>query len=331
MIRGLTQRIHSTFDKGLSYDACLLDDIGDFFVHVELIASPINPADMNMIEGSYLIQPDCPCILGNECVGRVVAIGSKVTSLSVGDRVIHPFQGKDNWIGFWRDAWICHEDDCFVIPDFIDNYQAAMFTINPMTAYMMLTQFVSLEKGDVIIQNLASSAVGRWVVFLARLMGVRTINVVRNDSAIDDLYALGATEVIVSEGRFSETLGSRYSIKLALNGVGGLSAKECAKCLSDYGTMVTYGAMGREPITLGNGLFIFKRLTLTGFNRTSWVMESSRDYVRSCYQFLFDLLAGQTCIIPVRYSFLLSQFEDAFQCYLDESQRGKVLFVSSKL
>ena len=37
-------------------------------------------------------------------------------------------------------------------------------------------------------------------------MGVRTINVVRNDSAIDDLYALGATEVIVSEGRFSETL-----------------------------------------------------------------------------------------------------------------------------
>ena len=64
MIRGLTQRIHSTFDKGLSYDACLLDDIGDFFVHVELIASPINPADMNMIEGSYLIQPDCPYILG---------------------------------------------------------------------------------------------------------------------------------------------------------------------------------------------------------------------------------------------------------------------------
>ena len=40
--------------------------------------------------------------------------------------------------------------------------------------------------------------------------------------------------------------------------------------------MVTYGAMAREPITLGNALFIYKNLALTGFNRTRWVGEQSR-------------------------------------------------------
>ena len=75
-------------------------------------------------------------------------------------------------------------------------------------------------------------------------------------------------------------------------------------------------------------MFIFKRLTLTGFNRTSWVMESSRDYA-FMLSVLFDLLAGQTCIIPVGTRFYLN-LRMRFSV-INESQRGKVLFVSSKL
>ena len=65
-----------------------------------------------------------------------MAIGSKVTSLSVDDRVIHPFQGKGNWIGFGvMHGFVC-EDDCFVILILLIIIKRQYFTINPMTAYM---------------------------------------------------------------------------------------------------------------------------------------------------------------------------------------------------
>jgi len=69
-----------------------------FQVIIEMLAAPINPADINTIQGVYPKKPTLPGTPGNEGVGRVLAIGSSVTSLKEGDLVIP----NETNLGTWR-------------------------------------------------------------------------------------------------------------------------------------------------------------------------------------------------------------------------------------
>tara|TARA_A100001015_G_scaffold314778_1_gene425001 strand:- start:4054 stop:5043 length:990 start_codon:yes stop_codon:yes gene_type:complete len=303
-----------------------LNKLQSNMVRVKLIYAAINPADINMIEGKYLVKPTLPFALGNEAVGEIIEVGKNVTSLSIGDRVFHPFQCEKNWIGFWQSHWDIFHEDCLKVPDFIESKQAAMLSINPITAFLMLNSFVTLKKGDWVIQNCANSAVGRWIIFLAKKLGLKTVNIVRHNSQINDLKSIGADEVIVENERFSSSILQKGNIKLALNGVGGDSAKECAKSLADYGVMVTYGAMAKKPITFGNSLFIFKNLVMTGFNRTKWVSEESKEVVLSTYNDFFSLLNRGFCQIPIYKIYPLKDYQEVFNGYRNIKRQGKVLF-----
>ena len=58
-------------------------------IRVRFLASPINPSDLNQIEGTYPVRPDkLPAVGGNEGVGRVEEIGPDVIGLKAGDLVI---------------------------------------------------------------------------------------------------------------------------------------------------------------------------------------------------------------------------------------------------
>ncbi|XP_038191204.1 enoyl-[acyl-carrier-protein] reductase, mitochondrial isoform X2 [Arvicola amphibius] len=57
-------------------------------VHVRMLAAPVNPSDINMIQGNYGLLPKLPAVGGNEGVGQVVAVGSSVSRLKPGDWVI---------------------------------------------------------------------------------------------------------------------------------------------------------------------------------------------------------------------------------------------------
>ena len=188
-----------------------------------------------------------------------------------------------------------------------------MLSINPLTAYKLLTSFSTLNKGDWVIQNAANSAVGRWVIYLANQLQLHTVNIVRREALVDDLRTLGAQEVIVEHNRFSQSVPQKGRCKLALNGVGGASAKEIAKCLDYKGHLVTYGAMAKEPLTFGNALFIFNTITASGFNRTHWIQEIERSAVQTIYNQLFDWLNDTPFQIPIHQCFDFTSIDEALQ------------------
>lgn len=55
---------------------------------VKMVMAPINPADINMIEGVYPIRPTLPAIGGNEGVAQILQVGKSVKGLTVNDMVI---------------------------------------------------------------------------------------------------------------------------------------------------------------------------------------------------------------------------------------------------
>src|SRR5262245_63008848 len=66
---------------------------------VKMRAAPINPADLNQIEGKYPLRAELPATPGFEGAGIVVELGERVNGLTSGALVILPHN-----VGTWRDA-----------------------------------------------------------------------------------------------------------------------------------------------------------------------------------------------------------------------------------
>src|SRR2546427_5189906 len=205
----------------------------------DVLASPINPADISFCRGSYRLKPPLPATPGAECVGRVTAVGAGVSHVSPGDLVIN--LQRENWTQRRR----VKADDVIAASAGIDIQQAAMLRINPPTALLMLTDIVDLKPGDWVIQNVANSAVGRLVIRLARQRGLRTVNVVRRDSLGAELQALGADACAVDGPDLALTVKAKTSgapIRLALDAVSGRATSRLSSCLAEGGAVCNYGS-----------------------------------------------------------------------------------------
>ena len=121
-----------------------------------------------------------------------------------------------------------------------------MVAINPLTAHLLLANFVDLEPGDWVLQSAANSAVGEMVIQLAAARGLRTINVVRRDGLADALTALGADAVVAEGPDFAQRLQAATvgaPVRLALDAVGGETFQRLLATLGPGGTLVSYGMM----------------------------------------------------------------------------------------
>ncbi|XP_033231355.1 enoyl-[acyl-carrier-protein] reductase, mitochondrial [Belonocnema kinseyi] len=242
-------------------------------VLVKWLLSPVNPADINTIQGKYPSKPPLPAVPGNEGVGEVIEVGSSVQNLKIGDRVVP----NVNHLGTWRTQGSYNSEDLMKIPKEIGTVEASMLNVNPCTAFRMLKDFVSLKPGDTVIQNGGNSAVGQLVIQLCKVWNHTNISVVRDRPQISELKSqlkkLGATEVLTEEELRKTDLFKSKKLpqpKLALNCVGGQNALEVLRQLGSGGVMVTYGGMAREPVTVPTSALIFKDLSVRGFWMTAW-------------------------------------------------------------
>src|SRR3954471_7174021 len=196
-------------------------------VVVKMSAAPINPADLNSIEGKYPIRPTLPATPGMEGSGEIVEVGSSVSNLKIGTQVILP-----HGFGTWREACVIAANRLVAVPPGIEPIQAAMLKVNPVTAWRMLHDFVSLRPGDWLIQNAANSAAGLCVIQIARELGFKTVNVVWRPELIEELRAAGGDVVLMDGENLRDEVSAatgEASIRLALNAVGGENALRVAK------------------------------------------------------------------------------------------------------
>lgn len=291
---------------------------------VEGLAAPINPVDLNVIEGKYPVRPPLPAVAGTEGVGIVRELGNAARSVQIGQPVLLP-QG----IGTWREAMKVDAEMLIRVPSGVPIEQAAMLRINPPTAWRMLHDFVALKPGDWIVQNAANSGVGLAVIQVAKSLGIKTVNVVRRPELIEELQREGG-EVVLLEGedvtkQITEAT-KNAPIRLALNAVGGESALRLANALAPGGTIVTYGAMGRQPLRIPNGLLIFKDLRWRGFWVTQWYQHASADEIHAMFAQLFPLAENGKLHSPIEREYSIDRASEAIQRAQQSRRAGKILF-----
>ncbi|HEX8898682.1 MAG TPA: 2-enoyl thioester reductase domain-containing protein [Chthoniobacterales bacterium] len=293
-------------------------------VVVKMAAAPINPADLNSIEGKYPIKAPLPATPGMEGAGAVVEIGSAVRDLAIGAVVIMPHS-----FGTWREIAGIAAEKLVPVPKEIEPIQAAMLKVNPITAWRMIHDFVSLKPGDWLIQNAANSGAGQCVIQLARELGIKTVNVVRRPELVEELHSLGGDVVLVDGENLRDEVAAatgKAPIRLALNAVGGENGLRVAKCLASDGTMVTYGAMSLQPLCIPNGMLIFKNLRFTGFWVNKWYDAATPQQRAETFAPLFEMAKRGLLRSKVEKTYPLSEAQAAIAHASQNKRSGKIVF-----
>lgn len=292
-------------------------------VLVRMLAAPINPADLNFIEGTYGVKPELPAAPGIEGCGTVESANGG--GFQAGDHVI--FLGR---VASWATHAVVPAADLFKLPDGIDPLQAAMLKVNPATAWLLLHEFAKVPAGGFVVQNAGNSGVGRCVIQLARQTGIRTISFVRRPELFEELRDLGGDGVFRddSDGHTAARamMGGAVAT-LAFNAVGGESALRLMKLLAEGGTHITYGAMARKPLTIPNGPLIFRDIRMRGLWVSRWIAAAGPAAVtRLCADLAVQVAAGNLHQ-PVDSTFPLEDIQSALKRLDAPDRNGKVLLV----
>ena len=294
---------------------------------VQMRAAPINPADLNAIEGKYPVRPALPATPGMEGAGVITELGASVADLRVGDLVILPHN-----LGTWREAAAIKANDLVVVPPGIEPAQAAMLKINPMTAWRLLHDYEHLEAGEWLIQNAANSAAGRAVIQIARQLGYKTINVVRRAELLEELRAEGGDIVLLDGEKLRDEVKAATGgapIRLGLNAVGGENALRLANTLAPSATLVTYGAMSLQPLKIPNGLLIFKDLRFRGIWINKWYDSATMEERMAAFRPLFAMAQRGLLRTKVEKTYALKEVKAAVAHAAQGKRSGKVIFVFS--
>jgi NADPH:quinone reductase-like Zn-dependent oxidoreductase len=234
---------------------------GQILIRVEY--APINDSDLLVASGLYAVQPKLPSVVGNEGAGKVLAVGDGVQNVKVGDRVVIP-----HGVFAWAQKVLAPAEEAIVLPPEIDRQQAAMLSINPPAAALLLEEFVPLKPGDWIVQNAANSGVGRAVIVFAKQKGVRTINIVRRSELIDELKRIGA-DIVLLAGPNTAAEANRATggalVRLALDGVSGDATGTLLDVVGWDAKIVCYAAPTREPIKVNPLGLVAKRASIHPF------------------------------------------------------------------
>jgi NADPH:quinone reductase-like Zn-dependent oxidoreductase len=294
---------------------------GEVLVAVEY--APINTSALLLIRGQYGVRPALPTGVGNEGVGRILAVGHDVSHLHVGDRVLIPLTSYS-----WRERLVVPAGDLFSLPPSADPQQLAMLRINPPTAALLLSEYVDLKPGAWVIQDAGNSGVGRSVIAFAKERGLHTASLVRRQELIDDLLAAGSDVVLVDgpelPARVAAATG-QAPIRLALDGVAGAAMMSLSSCLAPGGTLVIYAFMSEQPGVASPADLIFRQVTIRGF----WLETPE---VRASPKILEALQTGARLItegklhVPVAATYPLGAAKEAIT---HAEKGGKVLFECS--
>lgn len=257
------------------------------------LAFPINPSDINQLQGVYPSKPektlnygtkDPAAIAGNEGVFEVLSVPPNEKSLKVGDWVIPLYANQ----GTWSDHRIFHNASDLIKVNGLDLHTAGTVGVNGVTAYQLVHDYINWSTGgnEWLVQNAGTSGVSKIVTQVAKIADIKTLSVIRDRENFDQVAKtledkFGATKVI-SESQNNDKvfgkqvlptiLGDNARVRLALNSVGGRSSSAIARKLENDALLLTYGGMSKQPVTLPTSLHIFKGLTSKGF----WVTENCR-------------------------------------------------------
>jgi len=319
-----TMRVHELSEdiSVLQMDEVDLPPPGPDEVRLDLKACSINFPDILMVQGKYQFKPDLPFAPGMEGAGIVAEVGSDVTALKPGDRVVAGLR-----IGGFAEQVNIAASNCRFIPGAMDFVKAAAYPAAYLTAYVALVIRGSLKAGETLLVHGSTGGVGMAAVDMGKLLGATVIATSASDEKLEVVKARGADHVI------NVTHGFREKVKELTGGkgadviydpVGGDVFDESVRCIAWNGRLLIIGfTSGRIP-TVPVNMPLIKGFSVVGVRAGEYGRrdpEAGRANIKA-----IDEFAASGKIDPyVCATFPLERAVDAMRMLQDRKAVGKVV------
>ena len=322
-------------------------------VRVRMHLSPVNPSDLNYVHGTYhdalerIIWnhratsdgqacfdparanpcPVPPYALGGEGVGVVEATGTGFLARRLAGKRVAVAAPPPN--GTWKECVVVDAMRAVVLPDSIPDEQAAMFFVNPLTAYVMTREVLRVPRDEWLLVTAAGSALAKSVVRLGKLCGFKTLCVVRSDSNSDALRELGADAIVETDHQ--DLIGSvaritaGNGIGYAIDCVGGALTADVVRCLGFGGHLLVYGTLANTPLTVPLRDLMMPGANISGFLLPNWLAEQSPLKLLATLRKVKRLMADGIFDTEISETFALEQVADAIAAATRTGRTGKVL------
>lgn len=302
-------RLHS-FSGPLTVEEVPDPVAGPDEVVVNLLYGTINPLDVWCCAGNFAAMTPLPHTPGAEGLGTVNGKTVIVNGAGVGIARA----------GTYAEKLAVPASAITVVPDDIDEVQAAALGIAGVTAYRCLVTKGLATSSDTVLVMGASGGVGSLVVQLAHHRGVRVLAQTSNAEKADELFDLGADRVIVAaDGPALPAALDGEAPTVVVDGVAGSFVPTLVDVLAPDGRYVNYGTSGGTAVSFDMRTLYRKGVVLTGY---TGLRETSKD---DAFTALFDAVRSGHLRIPIDSVLPLADAGLAHQRILDRKVVGKML------
>lgn len=249
-------------------------------VLIKVNAAGVNPLD-NMIsrgEVKMIVPYKLPQIAGNECVGRIEAIGMQVTGFNLGDRVFARL--PLNCIGAFAEYVAIDYTAIALVPDYLSDIEAAAIPLTALTIMQALNLMKATSEKTLFISG-GTGGVGGMAIPLAKAKGLTVITNGSSENA-DRVLELGADQFLDYKTQDYTTLLS--DIDYVLDTLGGQETEKQMRILKPGGHLVSLRAMPNEDFAKRMNLPKWKQL-LFGVVGSKWDKMATKYGVH--YDFIF--------------------------------------------
>lgn len=189
-----------------------LPRLGSEEILIKIQAVSLNYRDLLMIQGIYNPKQPLPLIPLSDAAGEVIEVGSNVTRVRVGDRVMPIF--AQGWLsgrpsreklkttlggprqGVMAECVVLHQEGVVHTPEHLSDIEAASLPCAAVTAWHALAgEGTPIQAGEVVLVQ-GTGGVSLFALQFACRLGARVIVISSSESKRERVEALGADAFI---------------------------------------------------------------------------------------------------------------------------------------
>jgi len=325
-------RLHEyTGVDGIRLDDIPMTEPGEGEIRIKSDAFSLNYGDFELFENKYMFSMELPARFGDECAGKVDAIGAGVEEFSIGDRV--------STIPWMNEGYGVNGEFAIIPADFVAHYpenltaeEACCIWVAYLTGYYAFIDIANVNKQDTVLITAASSSAGMAAMEICRMYGARTIGTSRTNKNREFLLDIGFDHVIAqSDGEMSESI-MEYSAgagaRIIYDPIGGKIVQDYADGMAQNAIIFLYGGMDPSPTVLPEIVMTQKAACLRPFSVYNHIYDKASR--QRGIRFVFDALSKGDLKAYVEKVYPLNDFRQAFEEQLQSTTRRGKMVVSTR-
>ena len=296
-------------------------------VLIESMAAALNFPDLLQIRGKYQIVPATPFVPGKEAAGVVIAVGTDVEHIQLGNRVLVEVD-----YGAFAEQVAADAQRTFVLPDEIEMPTAVAMGLVYQTAYIALTERAALRAGETVLVTGASGGIGLASVQLAKAFGATVLAATSDPTKFDAVRYAGADHVIdLSMTPLSDKLRDQVygvtggkGVNVVLDVVGGQAFDASLRSLAFGGRIVVLGFTSVKISNIKANYLLLKNIAAVGMTINGYFAKQP-EIVTAAQVEIINLWRQGKIRPNIHAELSLHEFANAFEMLENREVVGKVV------